>query len=384
MAKVPIDLESSDLTISDITYEFCKTVSSLTTVSTSGSTLTECASGSEIYILDNPNVIEDSIFRVFVTADSAKEAKGVFSPADGDIGLESTNQSILIDTNEIQGKLPSGTISDFDNTTETVLVSGAKSTLDSLNDIDLSTIEASTILAKEATLTDATSGLPEINNDLDTIISELQNPTYGLQALSTTIAPSGNNLVTINVEDIDTSNPVPDVFVRITDSAITQTLAKGYTDSSGQYQLSLDDGDYNAIIRKAFYDFTVPEPFTVSGSGTFTLAGSGFSASTPSTSGTCVVYGWVIDMGNAEVKNAVIKATEANSNRFSGIQKIVKTTKTVRSDSSGYFEIELNRSSQLTPGGIPTQIKITYSGFEYTANIIVPDANTAEFSTVVT
>ena len=90
MSITPIDLETGGLLFADITYEFCITISDGSTVSTSGSTLTQAVSGSEIYLLENPNITEDTVFRVFVVADATKEAKGVFSPADGDLALQST------------------------------------------------------------------------------------------------------------------------------------------------------------------------------------------------------------------------------------------------------------------------------------------------------
>ena len=49
---------------------------------------------------------------------------------------------ILADTNETQGKLPSGTISDFDETTDGVFTPGTKNVLDDLNDISSSDIAA--------------------------------------------------------------------------------------------------------------------------------------------------------------------------------------------------------------------------------------------------
>ena len=87
MAKTMIDLAVTGKVIGDLTYSWCKKMSDSSTVSTSGSTLTERANG--IYIIDNPNVTEDTDFRVYVTADSYKYAVGIFSPADGDIALAS-------------------------------------------------------------------------------------------------------------------------------------------------------------------------------------------------------------------------------------------------------------------------------------------------------
>lgn len=193
----------------------------------------------------------------------------------------------------------------------------------------------------------------------------------------------GANVVNILVNDTGTSLPIPDTFVKVTDATNILTIAKGYTNSSGIFPVGLDDGDYNVILRKAFTDFTVPESLTVAGSGTYTYEGSGFSAANPSASGTCIVYGWVTDIGGAPVKNAKVKAIETLDSRFNDSNKIVKTTKTASSDSGGYFELELLRSSNLSHEGVKYKINITYTGFSYETHILVPDSNTADFSALV-
>ena len=193
----------------------------------------------------------------------------------------------------------------------------------------------------------------------------------------------GANIVNVLVNEIATGLPIPDTFVKVTDATNILTVAKGYTNSSGIFPVGLDDGDYNIILRKAFTEFTVPESLTVAGSGTHTYEGSGFSASNPSASGTCVIYGWVTDIGGTQVKNAKIKATETVPERFSGSNKIVKTTKTASSDSGGYFELELLRSSGLTQSGVKYKVNITYTGFSYEAYILVPDSSSANFRTLI-
>ena len=193
----------------------------------------------------------------------------------------------------------------------------------------------------------------------------------------------GANVVNILVNETGTSLSIPDTFVKVTDATNILTVAKGYTNSSGIFPVGLDDGDYNVILRKAFTEFTVPETLTVAGSGTHTYEGSGFSPATPSASGTCVVYGWVTDISTTPVKNAKFKATETLDDRFNGDSKIVKVTKTASTNSNGYFELELIRSSQLSHEGVKYKINITYTGFSYETYILVPDSNMANFHTLI-
>jgi hypothetical protein len=76
MAKFLINLTSTGLVIGGLTWDFAKTISAGAVVSTTGSALTELADG--LYILSNPNVTQDTAFRVHVTADATKADYGVF------------------------------------------------------------------------------------------------------------------------------------------------------------------------------------------------------------------------------------------------------------------------------------------------------------------
>lgn len=193
----------------------------------------------------------------------------------------------------------------------------------------------------------------------------------------------GNNITNILVTDTVTDLPIPDTLIKINDDTNTLMVAKGYTNSSGIFTTGLDNGDYNVILRKAFTEFTVPETLTVAGSGTHTYEGSGFSPTSPSSPDTCTMYGWVTDISGAPVKNAKIKATETLDSRFNDSNKIVKVTKTASSNSNGYFELLLLRSSALSHEGVKYKINITYPGFSYETYILVPDSNTADFSVLV-
>ena len=81
MSRQLIDLTSTGLVIGDLTFDWIKKISDGTVVSQSGHTLTERGNG--IYIYDNPNVVEDSDFRIHPTATPANYAVGYLSPSDG-------------------------------------------------------------------------------------------------------------------------------------------------------------------------------------------------------------------------------------------------------------------------------------------------------------
>ncbi|MCK5235960.1 MAG: hypothetical protein KAR06_03160 [Deltaproteobacteria bacterium] len=201
------------------------------------------------------------------------------------------------------------------------------------------------------------------------------------QEILAIIEPQGNRVVTIHVED-GGALPIPDVFVRITDAAGLITLATGTTDASGDVTFALNDGDYQAILRKAFVNFTVPELFTVTADETFDFVGDVITPSAPTKPDTCVVYGVVIDNGGNVIEGADIFINETDVNTFATTQKIVQNLRTT-SDVSGFWELEVVRSSALDPVGDPYAVTIKAPSFCFKTTITVPDQDSVEFSTIV-
>lgn len=77
MAKKIIDLVDTGYLIGDLTWDWCKSQSDGSSVSTVNSILTERGNG--VYLLDNPDVLEDSDFRIHVTANSDRYYFGTFT-----------------------------------------------------------------------------------------------------------------------------------------------------------------------------------------------------------------------------------------------------------------------------------------------------------------
>lgn len=194
---------------------------------------------------------------------------------------------------------------------------------------------------------------------------------------------AGPRAVTIHVRDSATLLPLPDVQVYVRDTSNIMTINKGLTNDSGNYNTGLKEGTYQVILRKTHVDFTVPEILTVSGDTNVTYNGVAFSPSLPIAPDTCVLYGYVMDISGNYLKNAKITATETDSNTYSGEFKVLKLVKSTTSDVNGYWELELIYSSALTPIGIPYKIDITYPGFNYSANVLIPNSASVEFSTLI-
>lgn len=189
-------------------------------------------------------------------------------------------------------------------------------------------------------------------------------------------------VVTIRVQDSFTLLPIPDTQIYFKDPLNTAIINKGLTDVSGNFNTGLADGTYNVFLRKTFVDFTVPEQLIVVSDTTAVYLGTSFSPSNPTSPSTCVVYGWISGVDGIPIRNAKVSATDPLSSRYSGSYKIGKVTKATSTDINGYWELELIKTSQLIPTGVPYQVTQTYPGFSYEHDIIVPDSSSVNFSTL--
>ncbi len=229
------------------------------------------------------------------------------------------------------------------------------------------------------------SSIPTPSVDYLLVVRDTSNVAFDRKVEFTAfdvLGASGPGLVDIEVVDSNTTLPIPDVRVFVKNEDKSLTLSRGTTDAQGTHTLGLTDGTYNLFFQKSFVDFAADNPMVVVGDSTVVYQGTTFAATSPGSPDTCVVYGWVIGIDGNPVKNAKVKATETESARYNGVYKLGKLTDSVRTDTNGYWELELIQSSNLTPAGIKYTVAITYPGLTYTKDILVPDAATVEFSTL--
>jgi hypothetical protein len=81
--------------LADFTVDYCKTLANAA-VSQTSMTLTEIAFG--VYVLDNPNVVVDTILRMHLTADATQYVTTKFSLSDGNTALEASGNVAAIKT----------------------------------------------------------------------------------------------------------------------------------------------------------------------------------------------------------------------------------------------------------------------------------------------
>lgn len=170
----------------------------------------------------------------------------------------------------------------------------------------------------------------------------------------------GNRAVVITCEVVGTSTPIQGVYVEVWNNARTAKIAFGFTDSNGQIEFALFDGDYKVVLSKiGDYTFTIPEALAVDGDTTQTYDGTVFSPSAPPTADTCVVYGWTHD-AQAQPVSVTVEAQLVDPKRFtsSKIQVIRSAVTTSSAVGDGYWELTLTRSGEMTAASVKYAFKI--------------------------
>jgi hypothetical protein len=129
-------------------------------------------------------------------------------------------------------------------------------------------------------------------------LSEIKGSGYtsgtdSLEAISDAISGisggGGSSTVTITIED-ELSIPIPETRVEIWNEDASVYLQGGYTNSSGIFTASRDDGTYAVKVRKAGWSFSDPFTLVVSGDTSQAYEGAEFYIDPPSGGDVCRIY----------------------------------------------------------------------------------------------
>lgn len=174
MARTPIAFNRTDTgyTISNVIWDLCKRISDSINVETSGSTLEEHGYG--IYILNNPNITEDSTFSISISGEPSKYVGGVFSLSDGDIARDTTLTNVSLSMQSISGNVDD-VVLDITNIDNNIInIDSSLSTIDTSiqsisGNIDIITNDIDSINLSLTDLTDEAFGKWIINPTAKTL-----------------------------------------------------------------------------------------------------------------------------------------------------------------------------------------------------------------------
>lgn len=187
-----------------------------------------------------------------------------------------------------------------------------------------------------------------------TIVGKARVVTFKIE----TNTLSGPSSVTLTFEDSN-SDPVP--LVRFT--VVGQ--ASGQANASGVSAFGLLDGSYTVVAAPTNGVFFANTALVVSGTTALTITGTSPAITPPVNPDLSLVYGDLIDLeGNplvgSSVKFTLVSQGAVTDGGMLGQNPITETT----TDSAGHFEIELVKTSAMTPTGVQYLIEIPALKFQ--------------------
>ena len=278
----------------------------------------------------------------------------------------------------------------WSSTTRTLTAFSTALALSVWHVLEASIVTASTIGLKLKTNVDAlTSSRSTLTAaQVDTLLSATHGAGSWEDAGG---AGTGANTVTITVED-DQVVPAPVVgaMVTVKNSAETTVIAGPLaTDSLGQAVFNLANGTYRILILSSSAYVPLPaQTLVVSGTTPVTYELEAQGQQTPSDAALCLVYGILTRINGLRAANVpvIFRLENGAGVETDGGQVVaVKTSVSVLTNSLGYFEQELIRTSELNAHDTEETVRYRVVCPEANLNelITVPDASNVDLATLV-
>ena len=188
----------------------------------------------------------------------------------------------------------------------------------------------------------------------------------------------GTEAETLLVFDSD-STAIEGVSVTVRNLDQTSTKVPGHrTDSSGKLYLELDPDSF--VVALYANNYIQPDLDTIvvsTGGGTDTLWMNLFDPGNPPSPDLCRVYGWVYDITGDSLEGVTVTSEippEFHPVKYSNVI-ITPFKKTTKTDSTGYWQIDLFPNSVLSDEDSRYAFIIEYpSGVVFKARVEVPDS----------
>jgi hypothetical protein len=172
-------------------------------------------------------------------------------------------------------------------------------------------------------------------------------------------AGSGNFGCTLVAYDSAHHQVIPGVAMAIRNQQQSALLAVGATGPTGSCAVNLNAGTYTVIATAPGYLFSPAEQIAVSGAITDTVMAIRFDPGMPSSPSLCRVYGYVTASNRTPEADASVSAILPAGVVRSGNLVVSPMAISTRTDSLGYFCLDLIPSDLLTPNNSKYEFSIT-------------------------
>lgn len=191
------------------------------------------------------------------------------------------------------------------------------------------------------------------------IADSVLNDSLKYRGNSSGCSGSGPYAVTIQLTDTISALVVPSADLAIRNLSQTALIALAASDQMGRARVNLDTGRYVVTALAPGYIFRAFDTIHVSGAGTFALGGYRFDPGSPVSPGLCRVFGYLYNVsGNPEV-GATVTISLASGAVRSGSLVVSPFLVSTRTDSLGYFALDIIPSDSLAPAGSKYDIAIS-------------------------
>ncbi len=184
----------------------------------------------------------------------------------------------------------------------------------------------------------------------------LDAPISGIEAPS----GSGSYPVTLAVIDSVNAQVVPGAKLSVYNLGLDALLAIGATGSEGTAVFNLDSGGYVVSTFAPGYIFSTYDTITVSGTTSDSIAGYRFDPGSPPVGDLCRVYGFIYGIDGRPVEGVRVDAQITDGVVRHNSTIISPYRKSVVTDSTGYFYLDLIPSDKLAPPQTEYLITATY------------------------
>jgi hypothetical protein len=170
----------------------------------------------------------------------------------------------------------------------------------------------------------------------------------------------GAHAVRLTAFDEESHQVVPGVRLAVYNAARSALAALGATGPDGAAGFNLDSGSYIISSFAPGYLFSAYDTIIVSANMQDTVAGSRFDPGSPANPNLCRMYGFFYGIDGQPLADVEVEVQLADgAARYDNIL-ISPYKKSVKSDSSGYFSMDLIPSDDLNPGGSEYLISASY------------------------
>lgn len=191
--------------------------------------------------------------------------------------------------------------------------------------------------------------------------------------------PSGSNTIIIRLKRDSDSTAIIGGTVQVNTDETTVYYI-GDTNNDGAVSFLSDNDTLFVYVDAHPITFTTPETLRIDGNEDVTYYGTPFDPGTPASANLCRVYGWVKDINDNPMVGVKVRMSITKGPVRYGNVPISRHYKTTKTNSSGYWYLDVYRTGDLTPSNRKYRVYIYIPQGEIVKRDVTVSGDTQEFT----